>query len=380
MFFKKRSQLVIGTQITILFSIIAGAFILIFFFTIGTSAKRSADLELDYNLIMEMKTLLDGLKSNDGVVQKNATMPKELEFYNACEGFYLEDMPKINNDYIFAPDKLRGRGFYFYTTQVEMPFYINSILLISTNQINNIFLSDNNIHVLEELLNPSEELSFPEFNNKILSTNKISAENDLKEEIYRNDIETRFIYFNNPHSGINVKDNLEATLTDIQLNKYEGEFYFIFLDDDYNLDRSSAFDKLNAVNHIEYYKYNKKTNQFVSQGDVYTYSRNLLHAALISDDYFTYNCKLQQIQEDYKRISRVYIAKTESIIENIDETITGTKIYYSLINESLHDLNNYFTHGIITQDDASDINDAIKTVERNQEKLLGSSEVSPLIY
>lgn len=374
----KKSQMIVGSQMTILFSLIAGAFIIIFFITLTTSVRSSADKELNQKLILDMKGILESVRTdvNSFDIVK---MPTEVEFKNNCEGFYLEDLPKISNDYIFAPDSIKGRNFYLYSTQVLMPFYINDIALISTEKINNIFVIQDgkSSTFINTFLDSNEEISFPSFHINIISPSNLSNTNEMKKIISRNDIETRFIYFGD---DLSVNDSIRNLIQSISPKRYIGNFHFIHVDEEFDLNVKDSELQINGLNKIEYYLYNKDSNLFVSQGKTFTYGRTFLHAAINVDSKLSYDCQIELLQKDYQRLSKLYISKTEEIMENLDVLNTGAAIdWYELINSSLNSLLNTF-NGTIDSNKANIIKSNVNNIKIYQNLLHSSSKNLPLIY
>ncbi|MDD3264022.1 MAG: hypothetical protein PHT94_03955 [Candidatus Nanoarchaeia archaeon] len=375
---KKKSQMIVGSQMTILFSLIAGAFIIIFFVTLTTSVRSNADKELNQNLIIKMKEMLKNARDHINSLDI-AIMPTEIQFKNHCEGFYLENIPKISNDYIFAPDAIKGRLFYFYSTQVLMPFYVNDISLISTEKINNIFVIKNGEAsiFINELMNSDEEISFPNFHNTIIDVGDLLDNNKMKKIISRNDIETRFIYFGDDPS---VNNSIKNLIVNINSKRYIGDFYLIHVNDDYDLTSTDSKSKINDVNEIEYYRFNKNKNLFITQDKVFTYGKTFLHAAINVDSKLSYDCQIELLQKDYQRLSKLYISKTEEIIRNLDVANTGSAINsYTSINNSLNILLNVF-NGSIDFNKANYIKSNINSIKTYQNLLRSSSKNLPLIY
>lgn len=369
----RKSQVVVGSQIALIFAAIAGVVLLVFFTTMSSSVNDNVDKQINIKVINALMSNFENAKLSYN--QLDVAKVPLVEFKRSCDKFYLENNPGITNDYIFSPDRLKGKYFYLYSTQVKMPFYVSDVLLLSSEYINNIFLEDgSNSIFLDEFLWGESHIGFPEFRNKVFNVDSSSSDLiDLRDEMSYSDVEIRIIYFGN---DLDVKEDLERNLSSNfykRIVSQNNDIVFIHVDGSFSGGIDEYLDFVSSENEINYYKFNKRTKEFNEKGTVYSFSPETLQMAINMDSKLNFDCQMDLLRKDFLRIFEV-VQKKLNYLDQVHDTH-----YYEFINYSLNNIRDNFDSDL-DLDSSRDISDEIKSAEERQKELSEMIGNYPLVY
>lgn len=266
--FKKAA---IDIQFNWIFIMIAGAMILLFFFSIISKQKQISDDRISYTLLSDLQTILTGAKVSTRTV--NIVQVPDIEVQMDCSSYSVgKATAKISDIILFSPTSLKGGKIITWALDWNMPFWITNFLYLTTPQVRYIIIDDPGSlddEILEEL--PDE-----------INKQKIQSGADVFNE---NDYNVKFILINSP-----PQDNLLKYL------KNMGDSHVAAIN----------------IGEQDITFYEKEGNTWKDMGKSSFLGKPLMYGAIYADK-DTFDCSLQKAIQRFKNIAQIYMKRSKTL-------------------------------------------------------------------
>ena len=135
--------------------LIAGALIFLFFFSIINWAKDSSDQGISLKIARNLDAILTGASIPRDTAEVIDNIPFErIEF--SCGSYHVDKSPNsraITNKIIFAPTRLEDGMMVTWSYAWDVPFRVTNFLLVSSQRVRYIFITNNGANELFQRLN-----------------------------------------------------------------------------------------------------------------------------------------------------------------------------------------------------------------------------------
>ncbi|HIH37829.1 hypothetical protein J4460_00335 [Candidatus Woesearchaeota archaeon] len=134
----KKAQ--VEVQFNWVFVLIAGALILLFFVTLVSKAKVTAEKNMATDVLQKLDTIIAGSQTSAGTVQ-TLDFPK-LETSFSCDGYRISDIQAPVERAYFAPSSIKDDKLIVWTLEYDMPFRIMNLVYMTSPGVRYIFDGD----------------------------------------------------------------------------------------------------------------------------------------------------------------------------------------------------------------------------------------------
>ncbi len=262
----------------LVFSLIAGAVILLFFFNIIQNQRHYSDLKLSNAIIKDIGGIITGAGSGAGEV--TVSLPKEVFF--SCDPATCLDMGcdsrlqigsaeySTSTEPVFSPHRLFGYQLIMKTLQWKQPYLISNFVLMTTDQVRYVFVVDTSSNNL--LWQQLKDL-FPEkLNYQVIPPSPPGCSSVDDTFAYQ----TRFVFIDQP-----INTSCGQT--------FKNEVSYLNLS-------SSTFNVSNGTTTLPFF------------------SPKFALGAVFSHNLEFYNCTLQKSLRKYQLASQVHLEKAEDLV------------------------------------------------------------------
>jgi hypothetical protein len=232
MFFQNKKG-VIEAQFNWIFILVVGAIILLFFVSLVSNQKKSADVTVSTKLLGNLESIAKGAALSVGTVY-DIDMPPGQVLENNCEDeyltFYESPLQGINLKYnvLFSPKILSGSKLYTYSLYWQAPFVVTPLLYMTTDNVlclvvENEIVSDADVKIYEEIPVREDDnlkvlINIAEL-KEILNTN-LDAYTDLKIIFVGNFDESIFDGVSNSKARVSVYDIFDSGSGDMDFGNF----------------------------------------------------------------------------------------------------------------------------------------------------------------
>ena len=285
---------VVEIQFNWIFTIIAGAIIIILFTTIILKQKESSETAANLMIIKNLDVIWSGSETTIGTVNIIKIPKTKIEF--RCNGYSIWNSPKqLNTMNVFVPSVLDGDRIISTTLGWGIPYRATNLVYLTNPKIRYIFIAEDD----------------NEFANKIydmvpdeIRKNKYTSAALIKDE---NDDEVRIVFFDQePAVTNNLKGIKKVTALKIVGDKDKGTVEFFGL-----------------VNDI-----------FVSKETSYYIKEETLLGAIFTDDKEIYDCAMKSAFKKLNIVSQVYEGRVNELTAIKPNCIYGTSQIRSILDAS----------------------------------------------
>jgi len=274
----------ISIQFNWLFVLIAGAVILLFFFSIVQWQKKSSESKIDVAVLTNLDAILTGVRTTEYSTNV-VTIPKsEISF--DCDNYYIGSTKKpIKGSIIFAPGLISGTKILTQTLSWSMPFKIANFLYLTSPQIRYILVYDPALTPSKNLLTDINK-SLPTKYMLIQGQTEIAMNKEIWNKSYvknvqdENNYKVKFIFFNTGYTNL--------ALTNLQRMP----------------DKDVTAIEVNEPNTINFYQ--KGGPSFIYTGTSYYLGKEALIGAIFSENSEMFNCSIQKGFAQLEITSQIY--------------------------------------------------------------------------
>jgi len=281
------------TQFNWIFIAIAGAVILLFFFSFVQKQKSTEEQKSDITIEKNLQSILTGAEVSKQT--ENIISVPDIEISYSCEGFSIGSLDAFNPRIVFSSSLLKSnnRQLIFYSLEWRVPFRTSNFLYVTSPEVRYIIVDDNDLDddsIANQLYN-----SLPENMDKeiVLSSETIANKNNYKIKIVFFDAEN------------------------LNLNSINGEISKIKI--------IPIKDGLDGYGKIEF-----------DDGIQYYLKKESVIAAVFSEDKEIYECNIKKAMKRMKNVYEVYGKRINEINEKYTEDNHVCKDVY---DSSLFDIN-----------------------------------------
>lgn len=293
--FNKSKKAFIETQFNWIFIIIAGGFILLFFFSVVNKQKQVSDIKITETIKSDLRAILTGSKVSTGTASLIGT--PDLEIKCDCQGYSIGKLSPIKQGAGFSPSLIKGYSLMAWALDWNMPFRVTNFLYLTSPQMRYIIVNDTDgfAEQLNATLPPKTIVQ--DKKTKILMNKEFVS--DLSNIQDKNNYKVRFVFFNHDPIGTEGISNLDS-MKDKDVTAV-------------NIIPSSGFDSYGELRFFE--KSNGIWSQVVPNPITHYIGKASLVGAVFTDDIEIYNCNMKRAFKDLSIISEIYINRTGVLAE-----------------------------------------------------------------
>ncbi|MCF7861069.1 hypothetical protein K9M79_02400 [Candidatus Woesearchaeota archaeon] len=288
---------VIEVQFNWIFIIIAGAIILIIFFSIIDMQNDIQERSIANTIMMHLQSIITGAKESSNTIHFIDIPKTDIRFschsdlctQIGCTSSYSIDNSNQNHisiEPIFASDLVRGKILVTWSKPWYFPFEVTSFLYTTTPEFRYIFY-DSGGSAIEQLY---EEL--PDKLSKTLTTN-MSLEHE-------NNYKVKFIFYE------------ETGLTSKELPAFTEKLHPL---DVTAINIKPVEDGIDGFGIVEFYKRANDQNKFELEGESFYLKEASLVGAIFAEDQNFYECTLTKALIRLSSIVDVYINRSETLLD-----------------------------------------------------------------
>lgn len=360
MFFQNKKG-VIEAQFNWIFILVVGAIILLFFVSLVSNQKKSADVTVSTKLLSNLESIAKGAALSVGTVY-DIDMPPGQVLENNCQDayltFYQSSLQGINLQYnvLFSPKILSGAKLYTYSLYWQAPFVVTPLLYMTTDNV--LFLVVENEDFSDAVDKIYDEIPVMEIDNlkALVSIEELQMLLSTNFDAYTN---LNIIFVGNFN---------ESLFEGVPNSKARVSVYDIF-------DSGSGmnFDNFFQINMYEY-----EDGSLQGPNTASLFGFPLLMGVLFSESVADFECNVYKSLLRYELISEIYEEKVISLnnytSDNLDTFSSNCLRFYSSdIYASINaDLNNLIDTGDF-ETYLSSISSSVNILKQNNINLGDSS-------
>jgi len=267
----KSKKGVVSIQFNWIFILIAGAVILLFFFSIVQWQKKASESRINVAVLTNLDTIFTGVKTTESSTNI-ITIPKtEVSF--DCNNYFIGSTKKqIKGRTIFSPDLIKGTRILTHTLSWNTPFKITNFLYLTSPQIRYILVEDPGIPPSRNLLSDINK-SLPPKYMKIREKQELAMNKEIWDKSVlanvqdENNYKVKFVFFNTVHTNISLTNLVDMPDEDV-----------------------TAIEIKDADNEINFYQ--KDGSTFFYKGTSYYLGKEAIIAAIFSENSEMYDCSI----------------------------------------------------------------------------------------
>ncbi len=308
---KKKKRGAIEVQFNWIFILIIGAIILLFFFGIVKTQKKTSETKISATVRRDIKTILTGAGVSTGT-SSLVEIPKTKIEYD-CEGYSIEKTAPIKPLVSFSPDYMYDIKLMLWALDWNIGYRVTNFLYITSPNIRYVLVFKDNeqkrfVDIINETL-PSrfieekkEKKTLMNKEKAILIDNKLKdlQDNDFED---KNNYKVKFVFFNqDPIIDISeLKGMQDYDVTAVEI-----------------IPDSSCSNNLDCFGEVKFYV--KNNNNFDLEGTSYYIKLPSLIGAIFAD-LETYNCNMENSFKRLKLVTEIYLNKTLVLKKYYTETL-----------------------------------------------------------
>lgn len=186
----KNSKGVVELQFNWMFTLIAGALILLFFSTVVVKLKTTSDSSRNLAILKSMGSIAIGSESSPGTINILELPETEIEF--GCNVIRVgKSANQFENMVVFAPRIVRTPTVVVNTLEWGIPYRVSNFVFISSPEVRYFLVGDTNLRKFVNESMPASLLKELENNHPLTIKN-------------RDNYNVRFVYFDNFNPAIDV--------------------------------------------------------------------------------------------------------------------------------------------------------------------------------
>lgn len=283
----KSKKGVVSIQFNWVFILIAGAAILLFFFSVVQWQKKASESKVNVAVLTNLDTIFTGVKTTESSTNI-ITIPKtEVSF--DCNNYFIGSTKKqIKARTIFSPDLIKGTRILTHTLSWNAPFKITNFLYLTSPQIRYILVEDPTIPPSGNLLSDINK-SLPPKYMKLKEKQELAMNKEIWDKFNldvqdENNYKVKFIFFNTGATGPELDTALNnlANMPDADVTAIE----------------------INEPDEIKFYQ--KDGSTFSYKGTSYYLGKEAIIAAIFSENSEMYNCSIQKAFKQLAITSKIY--------------------------------------------------------------------------
>jgi hypothetical protein len=299
----------IEIQFNWVFVFIVGTIILLFFARVTWKQKDISESKIAIAVLNDIDTITTGAASSAGTAQDVEIPEVDLRFTTTedCYSTYKlgRNNRRLENTFIFAPDRIEGRSLISWTKDWSIPFKVNNLVYMTSPLVRYVIIDDGAGGYAEQLnrtLNDEAEV----IQIERISSSDISSLEDL------NNYKVRFIAFDDSEIPINVpefrrmddKDVTAVVISPMGLEEY---------------------------GRVKFYKKNGNSIQSLV-GESFYIKEEGMYGAIFADNPDIYNCNMKAAFERLRFVSQLYLNRTTLLQkEHAAADVACKQYYYSAV-------------------------------------------------
>jgi hypothetical protein len=275
---------VISIQFNWIFIIIAGAVILLFFFSIVQWQKKSSESKINVAVLTNLDAIFTGAQTAESSTNLITIPDTEIKF--DCSNYYIGTTTKpILGRTIFTPNLIRGTKILTHSLSWNVPFKVTNLLYLTSPQIRYILVEDSTIPVSKNFLSEIDKSLPPKYmtiqgNREIAMNKEVWEKSALANVQDENNYKIKFIFFNTDYT-----DSALANLQDMP-----------------NKDVTAI--EIKDSNEINFYQ--KQGSTFFYQGTSYYFGNEAIIGAIFAENPEMYDCSIQKAFKKLMITSKIY--------------------------------------------------------------------------
>ncbi|MBN2567191.1 hypothetical protein JXB02_03860 [Candidatus Woesearchaeota archaeon] len=282
---------IIEVQFNWVFTIIIGALLLVFFISIVNKQRQGADLTVSSIILSDLNSILVGSKVSTGTLRLVQFPEATLGF--SCDEYYVNGIPKqIKERTIFAPDSIKGESLLVWAEDWGLPFKVTNFLYVTSPEVRYVIYNLGGGSVLARELNetlPAE-----------ITKEVVTDLNDLYNLPDQNNYKVRIVLFG-------YGDSVPPIPTDLMNSMPDGELTVINI----TVTSSPETSPLDGYGRIDWWE--KEGTGFALRGSSPFIRKESVHAAVIAEDFETYECIMEKSFQHANLVAQVYLNRSDTL-------------------------------------------------------------------
>ena len=288
----------ISIQFNWIFILIAGAVILLFFFSIVEWQKKASESRMNVAVLTNLDAIFTGAKTTES--STNIVTIPNSEIGLDCNNYFMESIhEEIRGKIIFSPDLIKGTRILTHTLSWNAPFKVTNLLYLTSPQIRYILVEDAGMPPSRNLLLDINK-SLPPKYMKIEGKPEIAMNKEVWNKFSlnvqdENNYKIKFIFFNTNHTDLaltNLANMPNEEVTAIEIKE---------------------------PNEINFYQ--KDGSTFSYKGTSYYLGKEAIIAAIFAEDNEMYNCSIKKAFKQLSITSNIYHNRSYDLMNYYENLI-----------------------------------------------------------
>ncbi|MBI2546284.1 hypothetical protein HYV81_03830 [Candidatus Woesearchaeota archaeon] len=307
-------------QFNWIFILVIGGIILTFFITIADKQKTVSEVKVSAKVRSDLKTIFTGARASTGTASLVDIADKDITY--SCEGFSVNDLNPVHEGISFAPGSLQGFKIMVWSKDWSMPFRVGNILMVTSPNVKYLIVGDSSLSRELNRSLPPKFIARGSSRQLLLNKETVADANTIMNE---GNYRIRLIFVNrNPLGTEGLLDINTLEDTDVSALSIMGN-------------------SLDGPGELRFYQ---KRGQYWSTvpGSSNYLGRESLFAAVMADDYKSYNCNMQNLFQRMETVSEVYTQKAgklQQAAQAAGDTACATQ--YALSLDALQSIKQHAT-------------------------------------
>ena len=278
---KKRG--IIEVHFNWIFILIAGALILIFFFSLINKQKEVSELKASSTIATNLHSILTGAEVSTQTV--NIIDIPKIEINFGCMDYKVGSVKRnLRSTIIFAPSVIKGGKALTWALDWSLPYRVTNFLYVTDPQLRYIIVTNRQ--------DPGSVLysKLPDGLNK-----ELINKDDYNKIKNKNNYKVKFIFFGNLN---NIPKNIPQALQSMN----DKDVTAIFLEDNANLEGYGTITFLR-----------KNNTKWEEEGETAYIKIESLLGSIFIDNIKTYNCLMRKAFRKLNIVTKIYINRSEEL-------------------------------------------------------------------